>query len=159
MKIKKTAFMICAIFALTLTSCENRESESDNSEYATQNRLSAAEYSIYINKQITVFTTQVLTRINACQNATYGKVSDNELEMANGSLEILIDTYTETSSIYPSENSDSKHELVLTAMKTTINHFENYIKAIANKSDISGCIKDFENDFNDLTGLATLYYQ
>ena len=42
---------------------------------------------------------------------------------------------------------------------TAISHLQSYINDLDKKSDVSGYFKDFENDFNSLTGQAGLYNQ
>ena len=44
-------------------------------------------------------------------------------------------------------------------MQTAIGHMESYISDLEKKEDVSGYFKDFENDFNALTGQAGLYNQ
>lgn len=84
---------------------------------------------------------------------------DNEITLAQNSLDILQETYDETATVYPSEGDDANRDATLVVMMTAISHLQSYINDLDKKSDVSGYFKDFENDFNSLTGQAGLYNQ
>ena len=98
--------MICNIL-FTGCSTEIKPDSKEEGVYATQNPLSAVEYSIYMNKQITVFTNQLTTRMimaNNAQESTY----ENEADMADESVKIMEDALEEVVVTYPSDTS-GKH--------------------------------------------------
>lgn len=52
-----------------------------------------------------------------------------------------------------------QEEAVMTAMETAIEHLKSYKSDLDEGKDISGYADEFQNDFNELTGLANLYNQ
>ena len=84
---------------------------------------------------------------------------DNEITLAQNSLDILQETYDETATVYPSEGDDANRDATLVVMMTAISHLQSYINDLDKKSEVSGYFKEFENDFNSLTGQAGLYNQ
>ena len=95
------------MLALLLAGCGDVEIKPDTPDghYATQNRLSAIEYSIYINKQITVFIGQLSTRITAIRTDN-DLAGSNEPELAKEGLSIMQDARDEVEVTYPSEGHD-----------------------------------------------------
>ena len=157
---KRKLYLCVLAIVLLLSSCTKVEPDSSrDGKYATQNRLSAVEYSIYINKQLTVFTNQISTRMGSVSNLSKDFNVDNEITLAQNSLDILQETYDETAVVYPSEGDDANRDTTLIVMMTAIEHVQSYIKDLGKNVDISGYYKDFENDFNALTGQAGLYNQ
>ncbi len=160
MKHKKILTMLIAGMVMCSSGCsEIKPDTPEAGKYSTMNRLSAAEYSIYINKQISVFTNQITTRMGVAKNLSEGYDADNEYKLAADSLKTMKETLNETSTVYPSTGSDDNRESVITAMQTAVDHMEGYAEAVKNKEDVKGYTKDFENDFNQLTGIANMYNQ
>lgn len=157
---KRKWYVYLFVFSLLMSGCAKIKPDTPQSgKYATQNRLSAVEYSIYINKQLTVFTNQISTRMGSISNLSKDFNVDNEITLAQNSLDILQETYDETATVYPSEGDDANRDATLVVMMTAIGHLQSYINDLDKKSDVSGYFKDFENDFNSLTGQAGLYNQ
>lgn len=149
--------MICNIL-FTGCSTEIKPDSKEEGVYATQNPLSAVEYSIYMNKQITVFTNQLTTRMimaNNAQESTY----ENEADMADESVIIMEDALEEVVVTYPSDTSEDDREAAIMAMQTAVDHMVSYAEDVRNGEDTTKYINVFQNDFNALTGLANLYYQ
>jgi len=156
---KKLLFGLFVVLLIVCSGCREIGPASYSDGYATQNKTTSIEYRIYINKQITVFINQISTRMGICKNANEGYVDENEKILAINSLRILNDTYNETCTVYPSNGADEDREMILNVMKTTITHMENYIECLENETTIEGYFKIFENDFIQLTGAASLYYE
>ena len=58
--------------AVGLTSCTVTPADPSTGKYATQYPQTTLEYSIYINKQITVFVNELSTRLNQAVHSTDG---------------------------------------------------------------------------------------
>lgn len=163
MKRKNVIILVSLMMILSillLTGCDEiGPDKPTNGKYATQNQTSSLEYSIYMNKQITVFTNQLSTRMGSVKNISEGFSVDNEITLAEQSLAVMQSTYDETYTVYPSNGADDDRSATLTAMATSIEHMKSYIEDLKAKKDVSGYYKDFENDFNQLAGLASLYYE
>nr|WP_303180707.1 hypothetical protein [Lachnoclostridium phocaeense] len=158
--------MLAGMTALAITlSCSGcaletvRPDTADKGVYSTQNSMSAAEYSIYINKQITVYTNQLTTRMSMIQNMKQGSVYENEIQMAEKSLEIMADVLESVTVTKPSFYRGDDREKVILAMETANDNMELYTEGLKNGDDVSGFEELFQNDFNALTGLANLYYE
>ena len=156
-----TLLLIGTMLMLLLTGCDTKiePDKPTDGKYATQNQTSSLEYSIYMNKQITVFTNQLSTRMGSAKNISNGYNVDNEITLAEQSLSVMQAAYDETNTVYPPNGADDDRQATLTAMETSISHMENYIEDLKSNNDVSGYFKDFENDFNQLAGLASLYYE
>lgn len=85
--------------------------------------------------------------------------SSNESYMTQQSIETLQDTLDEVTVTKPSKEKDDSREAVMTAMETAIEHLKSYKSDLDEGKDISGYADEFQNDFNELTGLANLYNQ
>lgn len=145
------------ILALLFSGCSMKvQPDKPDGHYATQNRLSSIEYSIYMNKQITVFVNQLSTRITVIR--TDGDIANsNEKEMAEHSLSILKSTKDEVEVTYPSEGQDENRETTLTQMETAIADLNGYIDALGKGQDVDSYDSAFRTDVEELTGLANLY--
>ena len=157
-KIKTAAIILTA--GLLITGCSEIKADSPaDGSYATQNRESAIEYGIYMNKQLTVFINEISTRMGIAKNITTGSSVDNEIQLTQTGIDRLQQTYDETATVYPSAGSDEDRDASLTAMQTALDHFKGYKSALETGESVEGYISDFQNDFNQLTGLANLYNQ
>ena len=147
-----------SVLSLTgLTGCtEIKPDVPEDGKYSTQTAMSAVEYSIYMNKQITVYTNQLTTRMNmARSNGTY----ENEVSQTEQSIKIMKDVLDEVKVTMPSKGRDDDRETVIEAMQTAINHMNSYLTDLENNQDVTGYAQIFQTDFNALTGLANLYYE
>lgn len=151
------AFAGCGSANHGLTIDGEKALETDGT-YTTQTRLSALEYSIFMNKQVTVFTNNLSTHMALAQNSKNFNYDAN-LVTAQNSLDQMQDALDEVIVTYPSQGSDNDRETAITTMKTAISHMNEYIEKIKNNEDISNFASYFENDFLGLTSVASLYYQ
>ncbi len=143
-----------------VTGCDEIKADSPSTgAYATQNKDTALEYNIYMHKQIQVFVNQISSRMGVARNITEGMNADNEYELAIQSATTMQETYDEVTTVYPANGSDDERASTLTAMQTSIEHMNNYAEDVKNGNSVDGYLKDFENDFNQLTALANLYNQ
>lgn len=70
------------------------------------------------------------------------------------------DTLDEVTATESSDYSEENRLSVIEAMQTAIDHMKDYTAAVKNgESDLTDYTHSFENDFNALTGLASLYNQ
>ena len=155
---KKKILLIAALITLLLPGCSDIKPDSAaDGNYATQNKESALEYSLYMGKQIQVFINEIGSRMAVADSITKGRKADNELSLATASLEKLRKVYDEAVTVNPSIGAEQDRENILKAMKTAIGHMEGYVDALTTNGKVEGYIADFQNDFNQLTGLANLY--
>lgn len=159
---RKKAFLALMLTLTIISSsgCQTEIKPADpkDGKYATQTSMTSLEYALYMNKQITVFTNQLSTRMAVVANHKDVQ-SSNESYMTQQSIEILQDTLDEVTVTKPSKEKDDSREAVMTAMETAIEHLKSYKSDLDEGKDISGYADEFQNDFNELTGLANLYNQ
>lgn len=159
---RKKAFLALMLTLTIISSsgCQTEIKPADpkDGKYATQTSMTSLEYALYMNKQITVFTNQLSTRMAVAANHKDVQ-SSNESYMTQQSIETLQDTLDEVTVTKPSKEKDDSREAVMTAMETAIEHLKSYKSNLDDGKDISGYADEFQNDFNELTGLANLYNQ
>lgn len=159
---RKKAFLALMLTLTIISSsgCQTEIKPADpkDGKYATQTSMTSLEYALYMNKQITVFTNQLSTRMAVAANHKDVQ-SSNESYMTQQSIETLQDTLDEVAVTKPSKEKDDSREAVMTAMETAIEHLKSYKSDLDEGKDISGYADEFQNDFNELTGLANLYNQ
>ena len=159
---RKKAFLALMLTLTIISSsgCQTEIKPADpkDGKYATQTSMTSLEYALYMNKQITVFTNQLSTRMAVAANHKDVQ-SSNESYMTQQSIETLQDTLDEVTVTKPSKEKDDSREAVMTAMETAIEHLKSYKSDLDEGKDISGYADEFQNDFNELTGLANLYNQ
>lgn len=159
---RKKAFLALMLTLTIISSsgCQTEIKPADpkDGKYATQTSMTSLEYALYMNKQITVFTNQLSTRMAVAANHKDVQ-SSNESYMTQQSIETLQDTLDEVTVTKPSKEKDDSREAVMTAMETAIEHLKSYKSDLDESKDISGYADEFQNDFNELTGLANLYNQ
>lgn len=126
--------------------------------YTTQTRYSAAEYSIYIEKQVTAFCTQLLSLKGLCTGS-----SDFSYENAGDSVTQAIatmqDIRDEVNVIYPPQGAEDDRKSILEDMDTGISHAKELLDEVDSKGDITAFSQYFNQDFNALTGLVSTYNQ
>ena len=159
---RKKAFLALMLTLTIISSsgCQTEIKPADpkDGKYATQTSMTSLEYALYMNKQITVFTNQLSTRMAVAANHKDVQ-SSNESYMTQQSIETLQDTLDEVTVTKPSKEKDDSREAVMTAMETAIEHLKSYKSDLDEGKDRSGYADEFQNDFNELTGLANLYNQ
>ena len=153
---KKDIVLIMLVISLALGGC-SQNSKNNETTYATQNKVSSLEYGIYMNKQIQIYINQLTTRMGIARNISHGYDADNDYKLALDSVNTMQSVYDEVEVVYPSDNGDDNREDTLLAMNTAIEHMNSYAEAVKNNENLEDYIKDFENDFNQLTGLANFY--
>lgn len=157
---KIKVLLICVTACIAITGCDTKIQPDSKSAgtYSTQTPMTALEYSIYMNKQITVYANQLSSRMSMVKNSTDNPY-EHETDLAEESLKIMTDTLEEVTVTKPAETAEDDRETTIEAMQTAVDHMQQYVDALNNQEDVSAFADVFQNDFNALTGLANLYYQ
>ena len=150
------AGMVCLA---VLSGCE-KAAPADPSlgTYATQQRMSAIEYNTYLNKQVGVFTNQLMTRITIIQSLKSASYPA-ELDLAKTSRNEMQKAMDSVLTAYPAEGDDENRKALLEAMQIAIDDMDSYIADIDAGADTAKYKAVFQNDFNGLTQMAGLYNQ
>lgn len=103
---RKKAFLALMLTLTIISSsgCQTEIKPADpkDGKYATQTSMTSLEYALYMNKQITVFTNQLSTRMAVAANHKDVQ-SSNESYMTQQSIETLQDTLDEVTVTKPSK--------------------------------------------------------
>ena len=158
----KTILLTAVIFCLTsyaLFGCgEVRPADVSEGTYATQQRMTAIEYNLFISKQITVFTNQLMSRIAIIHGEE--KMSyPQELNLAKSSRREMQEALDSVITAYPSTGDDENRKTTISAMQGAIDDMDKYIEAVEKGEDVQNFKTIFQNDFNGLTQQAGLYNQ
>lgn len=147
------------IFSAAITGCgEIRPDDPSQGTYATQQRMTAIEYNIFIGKQVGVFVNQLMSRITLLQGQE--KMSyPNELKLAESSRREMQEALDSVKVAYPSFGDDENRETTIECMQTAIDNMDRYIADLNEGNDVSNYKSVFQNDINALTQQAGLYNQ
>lgn len=159
MKRQPKIIIACLVMAVGLTSCTVTPADPSTGKYATQYPQTTLEYSIYINKQITVFVNELSTRLNQAVHSTDG-VYENETEATEQSIQLLQETLDNVTAMQPSVGKEDDRLSLITAMQTALDHMKEYKESVeSGETDLTNYSHIFETDINVLTGMASLYNQ
>ena len=81
-----------------------------------------------------------------------------ELAMIKTNLSDMEAAANEVRVTMPSVGRDEDKEAMDTAMEAAIEHMKSYKNALKKNKNTSEYVQVFENDFNEITGLAQMYY-
>lgn len=158
---KKILIITFACIGVMMAGCSSdykiKPASSDQTGYVTQNPMSSAEYSLFLNKETTVFTNVLVTRMNAVRTITKENKKE-ELTMIKANLSDMQAAADEVRVTMPSTGRDKDKEAMDAAMKAAIKHMKNYQDALKKDRNTSNYVQVFESDFNEITGLAQMYY-
>ena len=122
-----------------------------------QPRMSGTDFSIRVNKQIAVYTSQMLTHLATIKDMNDDSYYGNEIEMTGQSLEDMHDALVGVTSLNPPEYMESYQKHVVEAMKKATANMEQYAEVLEAGKDISAFSEVFQNDFNTLAGFYSSY--
>lgn len=158
MRKKGLLALMIGLSVISSTGCQMdiKPADPKDGKYATQTPMTSLEYALYMNKQITVFTNQLSTRMAVVANQK-DEQSSNESYMVQQSIETLKNTLDEVKVTKPSKGKDNTRETTIAAMETAIGHLKDYKSDLDEGKDIAAYADLFQSDFDELTGLANLY--
>lgn len=155
---KKTLLLCIVIMTLMLGACTPIVSDdASQGDYATQNKVSVLEYSMFMNKQITVFTTQLTSHMSLIANE--GCCYENIIPVTEETIRVLKADLDEVIVTYPPVSYEDARETTITVMQTAIEHMESYLQTMKDSKPVSEYVDIFQTDFHALTAQANLYYQ
>lgn len=101
---KSILALMLTLTIISSSGCQTEIKPADpkDGKYATQTSMTSLEYALYMNKQITVFTNQLSTRMAVAANHKDVQ-SSNESYMTQQSIETLQDTLDEVTVTKPSK--------------------------------------------------------
>ena len=156
-----TITFFCVGCGILITGCSSgykiKPASVNQTGYVTQNPMSSAEYSLFLNKETTVFTNALVTRMNSIKNITKENKKE-ELAMIKTNLSDMEAAANEVRVTMSSVGRDEDKEAMDTAMEAAIEHMKSYKNALKKNKNTSEYVQVFENDFNEITGLAQMYY-
>lgn len=165
---RKTFSIILSIIscAVILSSCSRtldiKPDDKDDVEFATQTKDTVLEYNLLVNREITVFTNQLNTRMSILRTMkkdTSNTVLENERKNAAHAKELLEESLNSFSTARPPVEYEDERENTVRIMGEVIKHFDDYIKTLKDGGDYNKYNEIFEADFISITGEASLYNQ
>ena len=113
-----TITFFCVGCGILITGCSSgykiKPASVNQTGYVTQNPMSSAEYSLFLNKETTVFTNALVTRMNSI------KTNLSDMEAAANEVRVTM----------PSVGRDEDKEAMDTAMEAAIEHMKSYKNAL-----------------------------
>lgn len=158
---RKKAFLALMLTLTIISSsgCQTEIKPADpkDGKYATQTSMTSLEYALYMNKQITVFTNQLSTRMAVAANHKDVQ-SSNESYMTQQSIETLQDTLDEVTVTKPSKEKDDSREAVMTAMETAIEHLKSYKSDLDEGTFSSAAAKEMKTRYQKKFGMDAVTF-
>ena len=136
--------------------------DRDTVDYATQTPMSVIEYNILANREITVFTNQLNTRMSTLRALNKGASSSilkNEKANARHSKQLMEEALNSFDVANPPTTYTDERKNTIRIMEECIEHFDAYIDDLESGGDIKQYNTIFETDFVAITGEASLYNQ
>ena len=163
---KKTISLIMLFFLIAvLSACQDttgknfsvKPDSTKDGKYSTMMPMSSLEYSIYMQKQSTIFTNELMSRMNAAQLSTALNDNKTELKLVETGIQSMEAAKEEFTLAMPPEGRDDDRQTMMLAMDAAIKHMEEYEEKLKKGSDVTGYVKIFESDFNEISNLAIVY--
>lgn len=156
--VKKIAVSALIFATLSLNGCgEEISPVTDNGTYATQQRMSAIEYSVFINKQVTVVAGHIMSRIVAIENAETVLSGTDEIKMAEESLEQIDDVLNSIRTAYPAVGEEDKRQAAILAISAARQNIAGYISELEQGHDVSPYKQILQSSYNAVTQCGDIY--
>lgn len=152
---KKTCLLLS--FLLLTSGCNmSIEPAKTSGHYATQTASSAMEYSLFMNKQLTICSSHMMSRITAIKNMEQS-TCEAELASAKESYSVLEEVRDTITTTMPAKTYESTRDTSLIVVDAAMQDMKKYIKYLEEQKDVSSFTQLFQNDFNELTSQCNLY--
>ena len=152
---------MAAIVAAMATGCDGRElrpADPATGKYATQQRTTALEHSVYMGKQVSAFAGHILGRVIALEGMRLA-ANPQEVTAARSALSEMEDIRAAVESTYPGIGRDDDRQGALTAMGEAVTHVREYIRDLEVGKDVSRFTAVFQADYNAVTAYGGVYVQ
>lgn len=147
------------LFILLLSGCDPIGPDPvTESETATINAMTTLEYSVYVGKEINVFTNQIMSQLGLIsdeEEQTYENLSESIKE----SISLMQEAYDELFMTTAPETNQTEKEAILKDMHLAMEHMEQYLEAVQSEREVSGIRDRLQNDFYALTSVSVTYTQ
>ena len=150
--------ILCLLLcSLLIGGCtEIKPPDSSNGEYSGLYAQSALEYNLFITKHLDIVAGQLNSRMVAIRNSSQS-FSSTELPGAKESYRLLLEEINSIEATMQAKTYESTRETALVTLDVVKKHYEDYIKALEDGKDVSNYAGIFLNDYNEITGLSSLY--
>ena len=157
-----TFILSISLFACGQSGFEIKPDNKDDVKYATQNPLTVIEYNLLANREITVFTNQINTRLSLLRNLKDGTDVDtleSERQNAEHSKQLMEEALNSFATAKPPTTYEDERTNTIRIMEDCIAHLDEYIDSLGNGGKLNDFNDVFENDFISITAEASLYNQ
>lgn len=155
----KRELSILFLLSFILTGCEAvRTDPVTDTGTATVNPVTTLEYSIFVEREVSVFTNQIISQMGLMRNpktAEYEFLSESIEESIRLMSEAYDSVYMETAL----ETDQKEKEILLGEMETCLRHMKEYQTAINENKDADDFRTVLQDDFYSLTAVTSTYTQ
>ena len=158
---KKAALLTALGLAVALTACgpeDIRPADPSAGTYATQDRMTALEYSVWMSKQVAAFSGDILARVIAIegmrQNANPG-----EPAAARAALREMEGIRDSVMTAFPAKEKDADRLATLSAMNAAIDHVRSYVEDLESGRVELKHQAVLQADYNAVTAFGGVYAQ
>lgn len=162
------ATLLCVGLLATLPGCNSNSNENyakvqedGTIKYNTDDEVDPMNYTIYVNKEITLMTNILSTHISNGDNVEKGKyLATDELKTVESDLDLVQEAIDSVDTLHPPTDYEDDREAILTAMVTAQDSLERYRDALNGEGaqTIKECIGLMEGDYATLTGKMQAVY-
>lgn len=158
----KIISMLCISLAIFLSGCGKIESGSIENGYATEFAMSAVEYSIFINKQISSAENILFTRMSMADNVMDGVYEiSKEIENIDEAISKMDAILEETTITMPATNYETDRQSILNLMEDAKLALEDYKEVLesGSYSRLEAYANQLKACYVALSGEANVYYE
>lgn len=161
-KIKIPVFcMVCLLLFAMLSGCGSdpknyAQVQPDGTvRYDTDDAVDPMNYTLYVNKEITLITNILATHTGNGDNVIKGKypAADESISVATD-LDLVAEAIESVETMHPPTDYEDDREAILIAMLAAQDSLTNYKAALDGEADydLRDCVELMEGDYVNLTG-------
>lgn len=158
MHMKKAIAAVVLITSLFSGCAPIRPDSLSSTETATINTVTTLEYSIFAEREVSVFTNQIISqmRMIAFSGESNAELSNESIEE---SIQLMTNAYDSVCMEHAPETNQQEKETLIKEMEKCIAHMTEYQDSVKNHEDTS-IFKDLlSSDFYALTAVTSTYTQ
>lgn len=169
-KVSKMTALCCGVMVAALplfSGCTASEphytqvADDGSIEYATDDATDAMNYTLYVNKELTLVSNVLSTHIiNGTNVISEQYPTSDALISLNDDLDLVEEAIASVETLHPPEAYIDDREAILTAMVTAQDSLLRYQKALNGDESLSveDCVHLMEGDYTNVTGKMQATY-
>lgn len=160
--------LTCTLILSSLPGCANQNSDNyvkvqddGTIEYDTNDAVDPMNYTLYVNKELTVITNILSSHIANGDNVVKGKyLASDEAKTLESNLDMVQESIDSIDTLHPPTDYEDDREAILTAMLTAQDSLTRYKDALNGEGSLSieECVDLMEGDYITLTSKMQAAY-